>query len=279
MPSQKDEFDKKVPNDEQNVASMVERIPATNGTTKSAKGSKQGGNLAEEPKERELSGKEKKELAKAQKIAKRAAEKQKQQGQPAVDLVVGKKGDLTRDSGKKGPLGPATPASKTLHKRTGSTSLGTQPSMPHRQPPSHAAPVPVEQQKENKNVALFDHLYGHPRRTTVAGAGKDVHPAVLALGLQMRNYIICGSSARCVAMLLAFKRVGPIYEVNTCVINSCKGHRIVHDSSQKLATTPPHHTSLVPDRLPCLLPTYFDIYGQCHTMAESGDLQCRRRYP
>jgi hypothetical protein len=27
------------------------------------------------------------------------------------------------------------------------------------------------------------------------------------LGLQMRDYVVCGSSARCVATLLAFKRV------------------------------------------------------------------------
>jgi translation initiation factor eIF-2B subunit delta len=30
---------------------------------------------------------------------------------------------------------------------------------------------------------------------------------VLALGLQLRDYVVCGSSARCVATLLAFKRV------------------------------------------------------------------------
>ena len=64
-----------------------------------------------------------------------------------------------------------------------------------------------QQQKLNKNVAVFGHLYGQQRRTTIAGAGKEVHPAVLALGLQMRDYVVCGSSARCLAMLLVFKRV------------------------------------------------------------------------
>ena len=208
VPSTDDEVEKKVAIGEQRVASMAEQKPATNGAAKAAKGSEQGGKLGDGPKERELSGKEKKELAKAQKIAKRAAEKQKQEGQPAVDLAVGNKGDFPKDSGKKGPPRSVTPASKTQHKRTGSTSAGAQSSLPHRQALSHAAMVPPELDKENKNVALFDHLYGHPRRTTVAGAGKDVHPAVLALGLQMRNYILCGSIARCVAMLLAFKRVG-----------------------------------------------------------------------
>ncbi|CAF9907878.1 hypothetical protein IMSHALPRED_006521 [Imshaugia aleurites] len=193
MPSENDEVEKKAPNGEQKLASMAEQLPATNGTAKAAQKPERGEKLVDGPKQKELSGKEKKDLAKAQKAAKRAAEKQRQQGQPAVDLVVGNKGDLPTDSGKRGSSGPATPASKSQHKRTGSTSAGAQSSLPHRQAPSHAPSVPAEPEKENKNVALFDHLYGHARRTTVAGAGKDVHPAVLALGLQMRNYIVIES--------------------------------------------------------------------------------------
>jgi hypothetical protein len=65
----------------------------------------------------------------------------------------------------------------------------------------------LKKKQEDKNVAVFGHLYGQQRRTTIAGAGKEVHPAVLALGLQMRDYVVCGSNARCVATLLAFKRV------------------------------------------------------------------------
>ena len=224
MPSENDVVEGTVPNGEKIMGPKADQTPAINGTTKAIKGSEQGAKTADGPKVKELSGKEKKELAKAQKIAKRAAEKQKQQGQPAVDLVAGNKGDILKDSAKKGTPRPATPASKTQHKRSGSTTTSAQSSLPHRQAPSHAAPVPAEPEKENKNVALFDHLYGHPRRTTVAGAGKDVHPAVLALGLQMRNYVICGSSARCVAMLLAFKRVGAIYRLDTSIADAYAGN-------------------------------------------------------
>ena len=262
--------EKRTTNGEQKVASIAEQSPSTTSTTDSTEKLEKRTKSADGPKEKELSGKEKKELAKAQKAAKRAAEKQKQQGQPAVDLVAGNTKPIPKSSEKKDPVGPSP---KTQHKRTSSTSAGGQSSIPHRQGPSHAAPAPAEPQKENKNVALFDHLYGNPRRTTIAGAGKDVNPSVLALGLQMRNYIICGSSARCVAMLLAFKRVGMIYESDIHITDPSTGHRIVHDSSQKFATTSSHHTSLVPNRLHCLLPTYFDIYGQCHSMAESSDLQ------
>ena len=214
--SEKEKLEKEAPNGGQ--------IPVANGTAKAPKNSEQGGKLAGEPKEKQLSGKEKKELAKAQKIAKRAAEKQKQQGQPAVDLVAGNKTHLLKEAQQQGHAGPTTPAPKTQHKRISSTSAGPQPSMPTRQALPHAAPIPADSDKENKNVALFDHLYGHPRRITIAGTGKDVHPAVLALGLQMRNYIICGSSARCVAMLLSFKRVGTTCKVYLCIINPYTGH-------------------------------------------------------
>jgi translation initiation factor eIF-2B subunit delta len=79
--------------------------------------------------------------------------------------------------------------------------------LPRRGSAQAAGGVEQKKKQENKSVAVFGHLYGQQRRTTVAGAGKEVHPAVLALGLQVRDYVICGSSARCVATLLAFKRV------------------------------------------------------------------------
>lgn len=79
-------------------------------------------------------------------------------------------------------------------------------------------------------MAVFGHLYGQQRRTTVAGAGKEVHPAVLALGLQMRDYVICGSSARCVATLLAFKRV--IESYTTPLGTSLARHLTTHLSHQ-----------------------------------------------
>ena len=260
MPSEPNELERKTVNVKQKTASVIEQSPATNGTANPDTNSEQGETLAERPKEKELSGKEKKELAKAQKASRRAAVKQNQQGQPAVDLAVANKGDVRKDSGKKGTPGPASPHPKTQHKRTGSTSSGAQSSMPHRQGPSHLA-VPVKPEKENKNVALFDHLYGNPRRTTMAGASKDVNHSVLALGLQMRNYVICGSSARCVAMLLVFKRVRAVYKGNIWLTNFHIGHRIIHDASQNVSSTPSYHTSLVPDRLPCFLSTHFDIDG------------------
>ncbi|KAI9790705.1 MAG: hypothetical protein M1816_004846 [Peltula sp. TS41687] len=72
---------------------------------------------------------------------------------------------------------------------------------------AESANVVVPTTTDSKEVALFGHLYGQPKRTSVAGAGRDIHPAVSALGLQMSNYVICGSNARCIATLFCFKRV------------------------------------------------------------------------
>ncbi len=96
--------------------------------------------------------------------------------------------------------------SKGQHKRGNSTSIevrhlpvrGAQKAIPDA--------VPAEPKKEDKTVEFFRHLY-KLRTTSIAGASKEVHPAVLALGLQMSNYTICGSCARLVATLQAFKRV------------------------------------------------------------------------
>lgn len=189
---------------EQDPKSVPEKIIAQNGKAKAGKAPTQKRELAEISKDGQLTGKQLKEKAKAEKAERRAKEKAGQQGQPFVDLGSNRQGEPSQR--RFSTTGTAPPTLKGQHKRTGSTSLNTQKGLPLR-PTQHAPPIVEEPRKENKNVALFDHLYGSPRRTSIAGASKDVHPAVLALGLQMRNYVICGSSARCVAMLLAFKRV------------------------------------------------------------------------
>lgn len=155
------------------------------------------------------SGAEAKKKAKEEKAAKRAREKQSQQQPPAE--VPGVSGAGTANHASKKGIAPAgaetSSAPKHQHKRSGSTAANAQKPLALRTVEAVAAPAVPEPKKESKKVALFGHLYGSPRRTTIAGAAKDVHPAVLALGLQMSNYIVCGSSARCVATLLVFKRV------------------------------------------------------------------------
>lgn len=242
----------------QHTAANSEQAPAAKGKSKDANGTVSKKKPVEGAKDGKLSGKELKEKNKAEKVARRAQQKQAQQGQPVVDLGPEKQGE--KGTRKHSLAGPDPNFPKTQHKRTGSTSTGGQKPLPLRTAQAHAPPVKEEPKKENKNVALFDHLYGNPRRSTVAGASRDVHPAVLALGLQMRSYVICGSSARCVATLLAFKRVstapaGPNYH------SLILGNRIICNASTDFASSPFDHPSFFSNRLSCILSTSFNING------------------
>lgn len=171
---------------------------------------------AEEPK---LSPAELKKRAKAEKQARRAAQKgppgaedapgpatngvhaeqsAQKQGGPQDQKPKGQqKGQAQQKQGKPG-------AQEGKQERTGSAQ---QPLPLRRRPSQSGMPKEAQPKRDNKQVELFSHLYSQPRRLDISGASKDVHPAVVALGFQMSSYEICGSSARCVAMLLAFKEV------------------------------------------------------------------------
>lgn len=164
-------------------------------------------------KEGKLTGAELKRKAKEEKAAKRARDKEEKQGQQlpgAGPLGIGKT-DVASQAAKKGGevLSRDTPAlpKNQQQKQPSSSTADSQKSLEFRPSgafPPLAIPEPIG---ENKEVALFGHLYGKARRVTIAGAVKGVHPAVLALGLKMSNYVICGSNARCVSTLIACKLV------------------------------------------------------------------------
>lgn len=134
-------------------------------------------------------------------VSEGAANEQKQEGESSEQAKAkgqqqqSQKGEQAKKQGKQGAQ-----ESGSHHKRSPSQQQG----LPVRakQPESGGQKVP---KKDIKQVQLLSHLYTGPRRHTLEGASKDIHPAVLALGLQISSYEICGSSARCVAMLLAFK--------------------------------------------------------------------------
>lgn len=195
-------------------ASGPDKKSETNGNTNLTNDTNGNTKITPETKHEKLSGAEIKKRAKAEKAARRAQSKQEkqplakghitEQTRPPATIIPGK--DVPRGSASGPPTLP-TSNSKVQHKRTGSMNASSQKAIPLRPTQPQSTSTSVEPQKENKKVALFGHLYGHPRRTTLAGAGKDVHPAVLALGLQMSNYVVCGSNARCIATMLIFKRV------------------------------------------------------------------------
>ncbi|KAE9370346.1 IF-2B-domain-containing protein [Stipitochalara longipes BDJ] len=170
-----------------------------------------------------LSGAELKKQAKAEKAARRQqALLEKGAAAPVASPIPGQQPKV---EGQKGPKG------QRQHQRGSSTSVEVK-SLPVRGA-QKAVPVSVatEPKKEDKTVEFFRHLY-KTRTTSIAGASKDVHPAVLALGLQMSNYTICGSCARLVATLQAFKRV--IESYTTPPQNSLSRHLTSHVLSPQI---------------------------------------------
>ena len=155
-------------------------------------------------------GAELKKRAKEEKAARRAKEKQEKQAtDQSGTLPASQQSHISSDGNTK--KGDSKMSGGKEQRRRGSATAASQKQLPIRTTDPQAIPVPIAPKKESKNVSMFSHLYGQPRRTTMAGTGKDINPAVVTLGLKMSHYIICGSNARCVAMLLAFKRVSIYY--------------------------------------------------------------------
>ncbi|KKK15608.1 translation initiation factor eif-2b delta subunit [Aspergillus rambellii] len=177
-----------------------------------------------------LSPAELKKKAKAEKAARRARERAErdQPGGPGAGQGQGQGQGPNTAAAKKGQDGGAGGVGGGGGGAAAAASKG-QKSAPRRGSAQGGA-VEQKRKQEDKNVAVFGHLYGQQRRTTIAGAAKEVHPAVLALGLQMRDYVVCGSSARCVATLLAFKRVIEAY--TTPLGTSLARHLTTHLSHQ-----------------------------------------------
>jgi translation initiation factor eIF-2B subunit delta len=147
-----------------------------------------------------------KKKAKAEKAARRIREKlEKEGGVPSSVTITPGAGGQARP--------PTTPRKDSGGAGAGAAQKGPRALPPRRGsgpgPLAQTGSVLVEQKKkkDDKKVAVFGHLYGQQRRTTIAGVTKEVHPAILALGMQLIDYTVCGSSARCVATLIAFKRV------------------------------------------------------------------------
>lgn len=186
--------------------------------------------------EEKLSPAEMKKRAKAEKQARRAAQKEEQQDGvgaqgSAPNGVNGEAKTPKQDTASAQQQKPkADKQTKAQQQQKQGQSGTVDQAFHHRRTGSQQHPLPVRQRRpsqsglrnvqqpapqpvnkmDSKKVELFTHLY-KPRRHTIEGVSKDVHPAVLALGFQMSSYEICGSTARCVAMLLVFKEAIQAY--------------------------------------------------------------------
>ncbi|KAL8779466.1 MAG: hypothetical protein Q9213_006920 [Squamulea squamosa] len=178
-----------------------------------------------------ISGAELKKRAKAEKAAKRAQIKQEQQATPS-HASKGNKSENNKGRTQKDSIPPSAqqPPENKQHKSNDFLSKPSQEPLQLRPGQQHGPTPELEPKKETQKLAFLGHLYGVPRRTSISGAGKDVHPSILALGIQMSNYVICGSNARCVSTLLVFKKVIDAY--TTPLGTSLPRHLTLHLSAQ-----------------------------------------------
>ena len=145
----------------------------------------------------------------AEKVAERDAELQPQQDAVPKPSSGSQQAQQSSKPGLRRRPSGSNQDAQTLHKRTGSTTTRPLPIRAGAAPPAFESLK--EKPKEIKRVAMFSHLHTRDRRASIAGTAKDVHPAVLVLGLQIRDYVLCGANARCVSMLLVFKKVIDAY--------------------------------------------------------------------
>ncbi|OAL33488.1 hypothetical protein AYO20_07174 [Fonsecaea nubica] len=171
-------------------------------------------NVAEAGAGAKLTGAQLKKQKAAEKAARRA-EKVAEKGAQAVAQAQGQ----TAASGAKSETQrrPSTTKRESdtgpHHKRTPSgKALPIRGAIQQQQQPPHGSTVPEKEKRQDlKRVSMFSHLYPKEKKATLSGAGREIHPAVISLGLQLRDFVICGGNARCVATLLAFKKVIQTY--------------------------------------------------------------------
>lgn len=207
----------------------------------------QGGGRGEG--ETKISNKELKLKQKAEKQAKRAAQKATQDGQsfekPQQQPQQSSAGQRRSSNAGKAQPGQGLKITDmtTHHRRTASSSGKILPLRPPAVSAAQSREVEAEKKPiQEKKVAIFSQLYSRDRRTTIAGVGREIHPAVLTLGVQLRDYVICGGNARCVATLLVFKKVIQSYTTPPSValprhLTTHLSHQISYLSSSRPLST------------------------------------------
>ena len=199
MPGSKDK--PSLPNGEHAKGSKPERPSAKDAKANTAE------NIAEAGAGVKLTGAE----LKAQKTAEKAARRAEKVAQKGADLQAKPQPQSSQGKPDRRPSQSGKKDVDLHHKRTGSATPAKQLPLRSQQILSsqHAQASTTTSEKDPKHVPFFTHL---PQRSPskpfgLSSASREIHPAVLSLALQLRDYIICGSNARSVAMLLTFKKV------------------------------------------------------------------------
>ncbi|KAK9765682.1 hypothetical protein K7432_005777 [Basidiobolus ranarum] len=91
------------------------------------------------------------------------------------------------------------------------SSAKTIPSKPTVTPQPQTKSISSKEDKKPKQLGLFAHLE-EPKGPLGTQIPKELHPAILSLGLQFSEFQISGSNARAIATLNAFKKVIQDYQ-------------------------------------------------------------------
>ncbi|KIW64673.1 hypothetical protein PV04_09591 [Phialophora macrospora] len=183
---------------EQNIAEAGAGVKLTGAALKKQKAAEKAARRAEKVAA-------KGEQAAEENQAQAQAQAQAQSGSSGSKAETQRRLSTSKRESETGSHHKRTPSGKGLPVRGGSQQQQQQ------QQPLQVAATEGEKRPEVKRVPIFAHLYTKEKKATLSGAGREIHPAVISLGLQLRDHVICGGNARCVATLLAFKKVIQTY--------------------------------------------------------------------
>ncbi|KAF8076097.1 translation initiation factor eIF2B delta subunit [Lyophyllum atratum] len=172
---------------------------------------------ARQPSQKSMTKAERRELQERQRAAKLA---QKPTGPPSVSAA--------KEATPAKPKTPSTPSQKKFGDASGSGTAKSSLSKEVNANHSSVIDDTTGGRSVSRGLRIFSH-FGLPKPVGHVIKG-DIHPAIIRLGLLFSEFRICGSNARCIATLTAFKTV--IQDYTTPSHNTLSRHLMTHLSPQ-----------------------------------------------
>jgi translation initiation factor eIF-2B subunit delta len=156
---------------------------------------------AGQPSQKSMTKAERRELQEKQRAAKAAAKQQAPQGQGKAQANAPKQ---QQQGGHRPSVSQPKPPATPMKKGFAEPAAGKHASASKEAAVAGMAGEDPSAKKVSHGLRIFAH-FGQPKPVghTVKG---DIHPAIIRLGLLFSDFKICGSNARCIAMLTAFKQ-------------------------------------------------------------------------
>ncbi|KAG6866524.1 hypothetical protein C0991_003068 [Blastosporella zonata] len=172
-----------------------------------------GSTPTSQPSQKSMTKAERRELQERQRAAKLA----QKSAQPNTAAA--------KDSAPKQPKAPSTPSQR---KPGDAGASGPVKSSSAKEATTSSAVTVDDGAAVSRGLRIFSH-FGLPKPIGHAIKG-DIHPAIIRLGLLFSEFRICGSNARCIATLNAFKTV--IQDYTTPSHSTLSRHLMTHLSPQ-----------------------------------------------